>query len=157
VMEKARSGPLCIFQIDLFSARGDVPENLADVQQREKDIRYSSRTRLTTNRYRQLNDLSAAIDRLYDKLPPELKEDPDIAYLRASTPSHAVTLVHLIHRKQTFESASKDYEFSRLSMLDHWRAGVEDVRRTVEHPAWINRVPPSSGLTVFDLSHSHGI
>src|SRR5262249_38938606 len=36
----------CIFQIDLFSARGAIPQTLFEVAQREKEIRYSSRTRL---------------------------------------------------------------------------------------------------------------
>jgi NTE family protein len=51
------SGPredMCVFQIDLFSARGLMPETLLDVAQREKDIRYSSRTRLNTDIFREL-------------------------------------------------------------------------------------------------------
>ena len=32
------------FQVDLFSSRGSLPENLDAVSEREKDIRYSSRT-----------------------------------------------------------------------------------------------------------------
>ena len=40
---------MCIFQIDLFSAKGCMPETLFDVVQREKEIRYSSRTRLNTD------------------------------------------------------------------------------------------------------------
>jgi NTE family protein len=38
-----------IFQVDVFPAHGRVPTNLAEVTERDKDIRYSSRTRLTTN------------------------------------------------------------------------------------------------------------
>ena len=40
---------MCIFQIDLFSAKGSIPETLFDVQEREKEIRYSSRTRFNTD------------------------------------------------------------------------------------------------------------
>ena len=32
-------------------------------------------------------------------------------------------IVHLIYRSKNYEVQSKDYEFSRLSMQDHWRAG----------------------------------
>jgi NTE family protein len=63
-MENAGADALCIFQIDLFSARGEVPGNIQDVQQHEKDIRYSSRTRLTTDRYRHLQELRAAAEQL---------------------------------------------------------------------------------------------
>lgn len=152
VMETAGDDPLCIFQVDLFSARGEHPANLTEVEQREKDIRFSSRTRLTTDRYRQLNALSAAADRLQAKLPPELRNDPDLAFLQAATPEGPIALVHLIHRQQAFEGASKDYEFSRLSMVAHWAAGERDVTRTLRHPDWLARVPGQRGLQVFDLT-----
>jgi len=37
-----------VFQVDLFSARGEFPATIFDVSEREKDIRYSSRTRRST-------------------------------------------------------------------------------------------------------------
>lgn len=152
VLDNAGGDALCIFQIDLFSARGNLPENLADVAQREKDIRYSSRTRLTTDRYRQLHAIRAAAERLAARLPKELQADADLAILRASGPACPVTLAHLIHRKEGFESNSKDYEFSRLSMNEHWDAGMSDVKRTLSHKQWLSRQPGKDGLQVFDLS-----
>lgn len=151
VMEASGSDPLCIFQIDLFSARGEMPRNLADVEQREKDIRFSSRTRLTTDRYRHLHKLQCAADRLAKRLPKEFRDDPDLKVLQASGPNCPVTLVHLIHRKEGFEGNSKDYEFSRLSMTEHWLAGVADVSRTLRHRIWKSRVVGQDGLQVFDL------
>lgn len=151
VMENAGTDPLCIFQIDVFSARGMLPEDLADVQQREKDIRYSSRTRLTTDRYRHLHAIRAAVERLAAKLPEDLQSDPDLAFLRDSGPDCPVTLAHLIHRKEGFESNSKDYEFSRLSMTEHWAAGMADVKRTLSHKTWKSREIGKDGLQVFDL------
>jgi NTE family protein len=152
VMEKAGAEALCIFQVDLFSARGKPPANLIEVQQREKDIRFSSRTRLTTDRFRELHALSAAADRLREKLPPEWRDDPDLALLRSATPDGPIALVHLIHRHQEFEGASKDYEFSRRSMIAHWAAGERDVARTLAHQDWRDRVPGQGGLQVFDLT-----
>src|ERR1700745_2370451 len=38
-----------IFQVDLFPAHGCLPDNLDEVNEREKDVRYSSRTRVTTD------------------------------------------------------------------------------------------------------------
>ena len=52
---------------------------------------------------------------------------PDVALLRDVGTANAVTLVHLIYRKEDYESESKDYEFSRRSMAEHWAAGL---RRT---------------------------
>lgn len=152
VMDNLGRDPVCIFQIDVFSARGALPRNLGDVAQREKDIRYSSRTRLTTDRYRQLHDIRAAVHRLGAKLPKELQDDPDLAFLRATGPVCPITLVHLIHRKESFESQAKDYEFSRLSMNAHWLAGSTDARRTITHDSWKRRKIGTDGLQVFDLT-----
>ncbi|WP_127903238.1 patatin-like phospholipase family protein [Solirhodobacter olei] len=152
VMDEAETDPLCIFQVDLFSARGSRPGNMSDVQQREKDIRYSSRTRLTTDRYRELARLSQAAERLAAKLGEAYEDDEDLALLRAATPDCPIALVHLIHRDQAYEGASKDYEFSRLSMVEHWAAGERDVTRTLSHGHWKTREPAKPGLHVFDLT-----
>ncbi len=151
VMDAAGTDALCIFQIDLFSARGEVPGDIHDVQQREKDIRFSSRTRLTTDRYRHLHDLRAAAERLAAKLPKDMQSDPDLAQLRDVGPDCPVALVHLIHRKEGFEGNSKDYEFSRLSMTEHWTAGIADVKHTLSHKKWKSREIGKDGLQIFDL------
>ncbi len=152
VMDNLGSGdPALIFQIDLFSARDAVPATMLDVGPREKDIRYSSRTRLTTDRYRQLHDLRMAANRLAARLPKELKDDPDLQTLQATGPDCPITLVELIHRKQSFEGGAKDYEFSRLSMTQHWNEGHEDVEVTLNHKTWKARKIGQDGLQVFDL------
>lgn len=156
VLENAGTEALCIFQVDLFSARGPAPETLTEAAQREKDIRFSSRTRLTTDRFTQLHNIRAAADRLAAKLPASLASDPDLAFLQKAGPRCPVTLVHLIHRKEDFEGASKDYEFSRLSMNQHWAAGLADVKKTLAHKAWRNRTIEWDGLRVFDLSAKPG-
>ena len=48
-------------------------------------------------------------------------------------------IVQLIYRAQNYEGHSKDYEFSRLSMQDHWRAGYHDAVRTLRHPEVLAR------------------
>ena len=151
VLENAAQCTMTIFQVDLFSARGMIPTNIAEVAQRQKDIQYSSRTRLTTDRFRELAEISEAAERLAAKLPAALRDDPDLAKLKNVCPANQVKLVHLIHRKQHFESQSKDYEFSRLSMREHWAAGVDDVENTFRHEEW-RKPTKKTGIQVFDLT-----
>jgi NTE family protein len=151
VMDNLGSDPTLIFQIDLFSARDALPNSMMDVGQRQKDIQYSSRTRLTTDRYRQLHNIRVAANRLAAKLPKGLQNDPDLQALQATGPDGPITLVELIHRKQSFEGGAKDYEFSRLSMTQHWDEGRADVDRTLTHKDWTGRKIGQSGLQVFDL------
>ena len=154
VMDNLGDDPVRIFQVDLFSARGSLPKAISDVGQRQKDIQYSSRTRLTTDRYRQLHDIRAAANRLATKLPKNLRDDADLLALKAVGPDCPITLVELIHRKQSFEGDAKDYEFSRLSMVEHWKEGANDVRRTLSHRTWKDRKIGQDGLQVFDVGVS---
>ncbi len=164
VLEYTRQrSDMCIFQLDLFSARGEVPKSLVGVAAREKEIRYSSRTRLNTDDFMRLQKLRMASRRLLAKLPPELRDDPDAVLLAEHSCAAAITIVHLIYRTHPYEGPSMDYEFSRLSMEEHWQAGMRDVRRTLEHPRWRDRARPTDGVNVFDLTrddkaqedHSH--
>ena len=46
ILDNGDEHDLCIFQVDLFSARGEIPKTILEAAGREKEIRYSSRTRL---------------------------------------------------------------------------------------------------------------
>jgi NTE family protein len=143
---------MCIFQIDLFSARGPAPVTLVDVSQREKDIRYSSRTRLNTDVFSSLQTVRRHIRRLSEKIPQELQDDPDWLALSDFGCGAAITIVQLIHRAAAYETTSKDYEFSRYTMTENWTAGERDVETTLSHPAWRDRAPPAHGVAILDLT-----
>ncbi|MBT0667856.1 patatin-like phospholipase family protein [Novosphingobium profundi] len=141
-----------VFQIDLFSARGDLPRTMADVAQREKDIRFSSRTRQGTDMSRRLQALRAAAHRLAGRLPAELREDPDLARLLSCRPEGPVAVMHLINRPRGYETNSKDYEFSRMTVEEHWQAGKADAIYSLEHPDWVNRKLEADEIATFDLA-----
>lgn len=154
IMDEQKSqSDLCVFQVDLFNARGVLPASVWQSEAREKEIRFSSRTRFNTDMMRRLHDTSAAARRLYDKLPAAMKSDPDaLALLKGAADPH-ITIAHLIYRPTKYEGGSMDYEFSRSSMLDHWHAGKADAEHTVNHPDWKNRHRSTECVQVFDLSN----
>jgi NTE family protein len=135
-----------IFQVDLFSARGRLPRDLLDVMARQKEITYSSRTRMSTNAARELMDLRRSARRLLERLPRELRGCPEAQRLQALSSDVSVSIVHLIYRSKNYESHWTDYEFSRTSMEEHWQAGVNDARRTLRYPIWLD--PPGSAVGV---------
>ena len=141
-----------VFQVDLFAARGEMPVNLAEASEREKDIRFSSRTRLNTSFELRRQATLQAARRLVAKLPASLRDDPDAKALAALPAEAAVSVVHLIYRSKHYESQSKDYEFSRASMLEHWASGMADTQSTLEDPRWLRRELPSHGVHVFDFA-----
>ncbi len=149
------SGPdrdTLIFQVDLFGAKGPVPQDIFEVEGRRKDIVYSSRTRLNTDMFHEIYSLRRAVSKLRALLPEEQQHHPEIRKLHRFQEHHRVAVVHLIYRKRKWENHAKDYEFSRSSMLEHWRAGFEDASRTLQQPLWNEPGAEDEGVRVFDLT-----
>jgi NTE family protein len=151
VLDEEPAEDLLIFQVDLFSARGELPKTVLEAAEREKDIRYSSRTRYNTDMQLKLHQARVALRNLLATLPPDLAEMDGVPLLRELAREGAVTVVQLIYRSKVYEGNSKDYEFSRVTMHEHWGAGREDVRRTLAHPAWRTR-PLTGGTVTYDLA-----
>ncbi len=154
VFDQHDNDDLCIFQIDLFNARGKVPNSVWGIEARAKDIRFSSRTRFNTDVLSGLHQIKKAARRLYDKLPPELRDDPDARALLTNSADPRITIAHLIYRQSRFENQSKDYEFSRASVRDHWHAGRRDVKTTLAHPDWLARHEGHAHVSIFDLTRA---
>jgi NTE family protein len=140
------------FQIDLWSARGDFPRTIAEVQTRTKEIQYSSRTRANTDRVRNVQRVRNIVASLLKKLPPELQESEEARELRPRAEHKVLNIVHLIYRARRYEGQSKDYEFSRLAMSEHWRAGYNDTVRTLRHPEALQRPTNAEGVATFDVA-----
>ncbi|HEX6118829.1 MAG TPA: patatin-like phospholipase family protein [Dongiaceae bacterium] len=138
------------FQVDLWSAHGPRPNNIMDVAEREKDIRYSSRTRMATDSVIELQRLRRALKRALDRLPAATAADPEIAILRDLACAKAYNIVHLIYRDKHYEAHHKDYEFSLPTMREHWEAGLTDIRHTLRHPEWLER-PRGLGVVTHDV------
>jgi NTE family protein len=152
VLDQPGKRPRVVFQVDLFAAAGALPTTMAEVIEREKDIRFSSRTRLNTTNELDRQVIALAAQRLIAKLPPNLRDDPDVLALSRVHYDSAVDVVHLIYRDKHYESQSKDYEFSRLSMTEHWDAGRADMAHTLHDPRWIRHEGNNTGVHVFDLN-----
>src|SRR5574337_532612 len=152
VIDQPRQHDMLVVQVDLFSARGHMPRNLNEVAEREKDIRFASRTRFNTDRVTHVQSLGAAARRLAAKLPAALANDPDLARLTSLGSPAALTIMHLIYRSKHYETQSKNYEFSRQTMLEHWRKGAADVQTSLSDPHWHARSRAPGSLNVLDLT-----
>jgi len=141
---------ICVFQVDLFSASGHMPRDMLEAAAREKEIRFSSRTRLNTQIAREQEKMRKALKRVLAKVPPELANDPDVQYLLGEQDGGGTTVVHLIYRRRGYETSTMDYEFSRITMEDHWRSGYDDVKETLACGQWVNRRIPEDGFKTID-------
>jgi NTE family protein len=139
VLETDLQDDLLIHQVDLFNARGTVPKTLWEAVEREKEIRFSSRTRHNTNANLKIQELKAALRNLIAALPASFSEDPGVKLLGDFSRERSVAVVQLIYRSKPHESGAKDFEFSRTAMLDHWSSGVADARRALrKQPQYVS-------------------
>ncbi|MGJ5176751.1 DUF3734 domain-containing protein [Bradyrhizobium oligotrophicum] len=152
VLDAETDRDLLIFQVDLFSARGNLPRTLLEAAEREKDIRYSSRTRMNTDKNRMIHNTRKAFRELYAKLPDELRNDPSLEILCKAAQENTVTVVHLIYRSKNYETSSKDYDFSHVAMVEHWEAGVRDVHQSMRHKDRLERPQSGETMVTYDLT-----
>jgi NTE family protein len=156
VVDKDPQRDTLVFQVDLWSARGELPRNMTNVNTRQKEIIYSSRTRATSTRFTEMQCVRNSIGALLPKLPPELANTPECEVLRRFADRKVWNLIQLIYRAKNYEGDSKDYEFSRLSMVDHWRCGYDDTLRTLAHPEVLERPRNADGAFTFDIGEHEG-
>jgi NTE family protein len=136
----------------LFSARGPLPASLLEAAEREKDIRYSSRTRMNTDKNKKIHNARMALRELIGKLPDYLKNDPSVELLSEVAQENTVTVVHLIYRSKNYETSSKDYDFSHVAMVEHWNAGARDVHLSMRHKDWLERPQSGETMVTYDLA-----
>ena len=112
----------------MFSAHGRKPTNLDEANEREKDIRYSSRTMLTTDTLREKHCVRHAINELHKLLPPGLANTEQAKRLYEHGCVTVMDIVQLIYRPIEPQGALKDLEFSRSTMESRWQQGFSDSR-----------------------------
>ncbi len=145
---------MLVFQVDLFSATGNIPRDMPEVLARQKDIQFSSRTRTTTDHFLQTHRLKKALHEALQMIPDE-KLNPEQLVLKASMNDlPEINILQLIYKQKAYEGDAKDYEFSRISMKEHWRSGYYDTRNTLAHQDWL-QFSGTGGIRSFDI-HRHG-
>jgi len=140
-----------IFQVDLWSAVGDLPKDLLQVAVRQKDLQYSSRTRLITMFVKRQQKLRTLLNELLT-LVPESKRETAIYQVAEQFASAARrNVIHLIYRDKPYESYAKDYQFGMLTMNEHWSSGLSDMVATLERRGWLDKPTDEEPFVTHDL------
>jgi NTE family protein len=155
LLDHCGSNNMLVFQVDLFSARGDIPRDMPEVLSRQKDIQYSSRTRTTTDHFLQTHRLKQALYEALKMVPEDQLSEEQKAQKHELSRLPEINIMQLIYQQKAYEGDAKDYEFSRLSMRDHWRSGYYDTRNTLAHKNWLEMHGNGGGIRTHDI-HRHG-
>ncbi|WP_409079870.1 DUF3734 domain-containing protein [Pusillimonas sp. SM2304] len=141
-----------VFQVDLWSARGQPPANMSEVSDRIKDIRYSSRTRMVTEQLRWSQYLRHLLQHLLDEIPADVRDSN--MYCRMAQDlacGKRYNVIHLIYRNQPYEKHYKDFQFGLATMRGHWNSGLQDIRQTLADPQRLAMPENASGFVTHDV------
>jgi NTE family protein len=157
VLDENTMDDLLVFQVDLFNANGPLPKTILEVVEREKDIHYASRTQHNTRLALRSHEARMALRGLLMALPEELRSDPNAKLLERLSEERTVKVAQIIYRNKPYEGSSKDYEFSRMAMLEHWQAGLSDVEHCAhQHKAELEARPHKGATMVIDVQVEEG-
>lgn len=151
LLEQELRENMIVFQVDLFSSRGNLPRDMQQVMARHKDIMYASRTRYNTDVFRNIRKWKNIACSALKKIPKSELSNDEIELLHKLEKLPKVTICQLIYQQQAYEGDSKDFEFSRTSMKDHWRAGYTDTKRTLSNHAWLEPTKEAHGVKIYDV------
>jgi NTE family protein len=156
VLERVPRRSTLVFEVDVFAAQGELPSGLDAVSEREKDIRYSSRTRMGVETFRYAHTLRRNIATLLAKLPDSLKSEPEVEFLTGVACQTTMDIVELIYRPPAIQGPSKDYEFLRAAMQRRWNQGLSDASAALASAPWLEPAPPEVAVRTFDVARNKG-
>ncbi|CDW94375.1 MULTISPECIES: patatin-like phospholipase family protein [unclassified Thiomonas] len=139
-----------VFQVDLWSAAGEVPKTLLDVAERQKDIQFSSRTRIITSTLQRAQQQRRILRDLLQRIPLD-KRDALCEQVQEMAQDKRYNVIHLIYRDKAFDGQGKDYAFGRAEMRSHWQSGLDDMHRTLDHPDWFALPSAEQGFVTHDV------
>ena len=149
--DEPRTDTLC-FMVDLWRAEGAEPTTLEEVQTRQKDVMFASRSNQHIEDYRRTHDLRRAVQALHARLPAKHKDDPELQKIAALGCDTTMHIVRLPYPGQDWHMASKDINFSRGSIQWRWDRGYRDAGRAIEQAGWLAPVPSHCGVVVHELA-----
>lgn len=145
--DEPRQNTLC-FMVDLWHTEGPEPRTFDEIQTRQKDILYASRSQRHIEDYGRLHALRNALHAMHSKLPPRLRDEPAMRKLAASGCHTTMHIVRLRYAGQDWRMASKDINFSSGSIDWRWSQGYADAMRALEKAPWRKPQPPDVGVVV---------
>jgi NTE family protein len=143
-----------VFAVHIWNPQGAEPDTIWKVIGRQKDIQYASRAVNHVARQRQIHKLRHVISELAGRLPPDLRNDPDVRALTAYGCTTRMHVMRLLAPPLAGEDHSKDIDFSPDSIRTRWESGHADASRVLAEAPWTHPVDATEGLILHERAGS---
>jgi NTE family protein len=151
VFDDAARQSALVFAVQLWSAAGAAPSSMMQVNNRQKDIQYSSRIDSHVQRQAQIHRLRHIVRELVKALPAAARAQPEVAEMAGYGCGTVMHLMRLVAPRLPDEDQTKDMDFRTARIQARWQAGIADAQRTVARRAWLDPIDATQGLVVHDL------
>jgi hypothetical protein len=122
-----------------------MPADLFGVMQRHKDITFQPYSLQYRQGSRNPNAMRA-LENLIQKLPPELRNDPDVEHPERKSLFFVDIVIIGRNATSAFRATTNSLALGARTL-----AGQRDMRQTYEHPDWL-AVQRDAGVTAYDLA-----
>lgn len=156
VLSEAPEGDTLCFLVDLWSAGGEAPTTLDEVQTRVKDVTFASRSMRHIGDYAVRHAMQDKLRELYERLPEEERTEQDRIDLERLGCDTTLHIVRVPYSGVDWRMASKDVNFSRGSIAWRWEQGYLDGQRALGDARWLVEVESDRNVVVHDLPPREG-
>ena len=142
-----------MFQVDLWDANGEVPLDVPSAYSRLLEIHSATRLNITLEQYKKAQRFRLAVAKLLEQLAEAARSDPEVQFLAEEARVRIATLVQLKYQSRGYEPPSKNFEFSRAAMEEHWQAGYDDAQVALGEPRVFELPHITEAARIFDVHH----
>jgi NTE family protein len=139
-----------IFAVHIWNPRGEEPETIWEVLNRQKDVQYSSRAAAHIKRQRQLHRLRHIVAELSALVPEERRRDNRVAEMAAYGCLTRMHVVRLLAPALDYEDHAKDVDFSPAGIRQRRDAGYRHTIETLEKTPWRAPADPTEGFILHE-------
>lgn len=151
--DRPSTDTLC-FMVDLWRADGAEPTTLDEVQTRQKDVMYASRSKRHFDNYVQTHKLQSMVRKLYDALPAKAKREVGSEVREALGVETTLHIVRLVYPGHDWHMSGKDINFDPGSLTWRWEQGYRDAAEAIDQAAWRAATQGQSGVMVHGLARA---
>ncbi len=151
VLQDLPTGDTLCFMVDLWSAQGEEPCSLDEVQTRQKDVTFASRSQRHIDDYIRTHALQSKLRELYEKVPAAERSAQQRRELELLGCASTLHIVRLPYSGRDWHMASKDVNFSAGSVQWRWDLGYRDAMRAIGQAGWLQQATTSSAVVVHEL------
>jgi NTE family protein len=151
VLRELPGGDTICFMVDLWSAQGEEPVTMDEVNTRQKDVTYASRSKRHIEDYSATHALQHKLRQLYARMPESERSDDDRRELAALGCDATLHIVRIPYAGHDWHMASKDVNFSKGSIEWRWEQGYRDALRALKYAGWLATVADATAVVVHEL------